>query len=164
MKKFGILLIILTIFISQSLLLAEESSIKTEIPKWEDYVPEKYQNPRQDFSRGGALGEMITGIVLTDLLITAPIGIPMICHGATKFKHVSYRDKKEKFEQGLKYAETLTTEEEKREYYKKLHQQCGLKESTKMKNLRKRAKQEAKEARKAQKSTEKEEKQDKSNL
>ena len=67
-----------------------------EAPKWEDYVPEKYHNPRGDFRRGSAISELVVGIVLTDLILTAPIGIPMICHGASKFKHVSYNDRKEK--------------------------------------------------------------------
>lgn len=97
------------------------------IPKWEDYVPKKYQNPRTDFTKKSGTTELIWGIVLTDLLVTAPIGIPMICHGTTKCHHVSYLEKKEKFENGLAYAETIKSPQERQEYYNKLIKECGLK-------------------------------------
>ena len=84
---------------------------KVEPPKWEDYVPEKYQEPREDFSRGAAITEMIFGIVLTDLLITAPVGIPMIVHSSTKFKNISYSEKKEIFFEGLEEANNIKNAE-----------------------------------------------------
>ena len=122
-----------------------------EAPKWEDYVPEKYHNPRGDFRRGSAISELVVGIVLTDLILTAPIGIPMICHGASKFKHVSYNDRKEKFEMGLIEAKNITDPNDKKLYYKKLLKQCKLKESQKEKLAKKRAKKAKKEAKKAEK-------------
>lgn len=119
-----------------------------EAPKWEDYVPEKYYNPRDDFRRGSAISELVVGIVLTDLILTAPIGIPMICHGASKFKHVSYSDRKVNFEMGLIEAKKITDPNDKRLYYKKLLKQCKLKESQKEKLAKKRAKKAEKEAKK----------------
>ena len=124
---------------------------KVEPPKWEDYVPEKYQNPREDFSRGGAIAEMAVGIELTALIITSPIGIPMICHGSTKFKHVSYRGRKAKFEAGLIEAEKIQDPVEKQEFYKNLLKRCKLKESQKIKLAKKRAKKAEKEAKKLEK-------------
>lgn len=122
-----------------------------EAPRWEDYVPAKYQNPRDDFRRGSAIAEMVVGIVLTDLLITAPIGIPLICHSTTKLKNISYSEKKEFFEEGLKLAETIKDNEEKQKYYKKLLKKCRFSEAKKKKLAKKNAK--AKE--KAQKELEK---------
>ena len=51
----------------------------------------------------------------------------MICHGTTKCHHVSYLEKKEKFENGLAYAETIQSPQERQEYYNKLIKECGLK-------------------------------------
>ena len=113
-------------------------------PKWEDWVPEKYQNPRTDFSRGSSIAELSVGIFLTDLLITAPIGIPMICHGTTKIKNVSYSEKKEKFEKGLAFAQTIESQEERQQYYDKLPLKSGLNPSKHNKILKKRAKEQAK--------------------
>ena len=124
---------------------------KVEPPKWEDYVPEKYQNPREDFTRGGAIAEMAVGIELTALIITSPIGIPMICHGSTKFKHVSYRGRKAKFETGLIEAEKIQDPVEKQEFYKQLLKKCKLRESQKAKLAKKRAKKAEKEAKKLEK-------------
>lgn len=95
-------------------------------PKWVDYVPDKYENPRTDFNRGKARGELIVGIVLTDLLITSPIGIPMICHGTTKLKNISYAEKKEKYFQGLEEAKEIPVAEQE-EYYNKLLKKCKMK-------------------------------------
>ena len=95
-------------------------------PRWTDYVPAKYQNPRTDFRRGKAIGELVTGIVLTDLIITCPIGIPMICHSTTKLKNLSYAEKKDKFFDGLEEARNMSTEEQEK-YYNKLIKECDLK-------------------------------------
>ena len=95
-------------------------------PRWDDYVPKKYRNPRTDFSRGKSIGELVTGIVLTDLIITCPIGIPMIYHSTTKLKNLSYAEKKEIFFDGLEKAQNLSSEEQD-EYYKELIKKCKLK-------------------------------------
>lgn len=95
-------------------------------PRWTDYVPAKYQNPRTDFGRGKARGELITGIVLTDLIITCPIGIPMICHATTKLKNLSYADKKVKFFDGLEEAKNMSPEEQEK-FYQNLIKECNLK-------------------------------------
>ena len=58
-------------------------------------VPEKYQNPRTFPNRGKNIAELSVGIVLTDLLITAPVGIPMIVHATTKMKNQSWYEKKQ---------------------------------------------------------------------
>lgn len=153
MKKFIALTILSTFLLTPLTAIAE--TVIVETPKWEDYVPEKYQNPRDDFRRGSAIAELIVGIVLTDLIITAPVGIPMICHSTTKIKHVSYSDKKELFEEGLEVAKTIKTPEEKQQYYKKLLKKCKMSESKKKNLAKKRAKKEAKAKEKAQKELEK---------
>ncbi len=95
-------------------------------PQWTDYVPKKYENPRTDFTRGASIAELVVGIVLTDLIITCPIGIPMICHSTTKLKNISYANKKNKYFEGLEKAKTLP-EAEQKEYYEKLLKKCRMK-------------------------------------
>jgi len=149
MKKF--LALFLTGFILSNtvvMALEETAAATVEPPKWEDYVPEKYQNPRP-FKRGKSIGELSTGIVLTELLITAPIGVPMIVHSTTKLKNQGYYDKKIKFDAGLAEAEKITNPAEKQAYYDDLIVQCKFKEKIKQKNEKKRAKQAQKEAKKA---------------
>ena len=117
----------------------------TRPPVWEDYVPEKYQNPRRDFTKGGTTAELVTGIILTDLVFTAPIGIPMIVHSSTKFKNINYAKKKDRFEEGLKYAELIDDPTERRVYYKKLLKECKMSEQHKANIAKKRAKRAAKQ-------------------
>ena len=95
-------------------------------PLWTDYVPAKYENPRTDFTRKAGTTEIIWGAVLTDLIITAPIGIPMLCHGTTKLKNASYARKKTMFFDGLEKAKTIPVAEQKA-YYNELLKKCGLK-------------------------------------
>lgn len=95
-------------------------------PIWEDYVPKKYQNPRSFPNKGKNIAELSVGIFLTDLLITAPVGIPMICHASTKMKNQSYYTKKIKFEKGLKEAEKIQNPQEKKAYYENLLKACKL--------------------------------------
>ena len=95
-------------------------------PSWVDYVPAKYENPRTDFNKKPAVTELIFGIVLTDLIITSPIGIPMICHSTTKLKNISYSNKKEKFFEGIEEAKKLSPEEQE-VHYKKLLKKCKFK-------------------------------------
>ena len=144
MKKFLVSMLILSFEIMQPAVFAVEDIQQAVPPKWEDWVPEKYQNPRTDFSRGSSIAELSVGIFLTDLLITAPIGIPMICHGTTKIKNVSYSEKKEKFEKGLAFAQTIESQEERQQYYDKLPLKSGLNPSKHNKILKKRAKEQAK--------------------
>lgn len=146
---------ITTVIILLSMILGQFSLAKnTEInattdeiipPKWEDYVHEKYFNPRTDFKRTTAYLEMASGFFLTDLIITAPIGIPLIYHSATKIKNISYGERKAQFEQGLKVAETIQDEELKQAYYKTLIKDCKLSERKKRKLAKKRAKRAEKE-------------------
>lgn len=65
-----------------------------EAPKWEEYVPKKYQNPRSFPERGKNIAELSIGILLTDLILTSPIGIPMIVHSTTKLKNQGWYEKK----------------------------------------------------------------------
>ena len=118
-----------------------------QAPKWEDYVPEKYQNPR-NFSRGKSIGELATGIALTDLIITSPIGIPMIVHSTTKLKNKGYYDKKLKFEQGLEEAAQISDPQERQLAYNKLLKDCKLTEEMHAKQMKKQAKKEKREAKK----------------
>ena len=137
-------MLILSFAIMQPAVFAVEDIQQAVPPKWEDWVPEKYQNPRTDFSKGSSIAELSVGIFSTDLLITAPIGIPMICHGTTKIKNVSYSEKKEKFEKGLAFAQTIESQEERQQYYDKLPLKSGLNPSKHNKILKKRAKVQAK--------------------
>lgn len=160
MKK-NISIFLLIIFsIATPLTFAKEVTKKyasdIEAPKWEDYVHEKYFNPRTDFKRKTAYFEMACGFVLTDLIITAPIGIPLIYHSATKIKNISYGERKAQFEQGLKVAETIKDEELKKAYYKTLIKDCKLSERKKRKLAKKRAKRAEKEKLEQEKKREKE--------
>ena len=96
-----------------------------DAPLWTDYVPSKYENPRTDFKKNSAVKEIIWGGVLTDLIITSPIGIPMICHGTTKLKNASYAEKKVKFFNGLEEAKNIP-EAQKAEFYKNLLKSCKM--------------------------------------
>ncbi len=109
-------------------------------PKWEDYVPRKYQNPRGDFKRSSAITELSFGILLTDLLFTAPIGIPMICHSTTKLKNISYYEKKQKFFKSMEVAKTIDNPQKRQAYYEKVLKKCKMTEKQKQKLAKKRAK------------------------
>lgn len=155
MKKF-ITLILLSVFLFPQVVgFAEENSVtETDIPvapKWEDYVAPKYQNPRTDFSKKGSISELVTGIVLTELIITAPIGIPMTIHGTTKVKMVSYANRKRIFDEEIQKANEIEDSAQREEAYRKILKQCHLKESTKNHYEKKRAKAKAKAEKKAAK-------------
>ena len=103
-----------------------QPSEPTNAPRWTDYVPSKYENPRTDFKKGSAIAELTVGIILTDLLLTAPIGIPMICHSATKLKNISYTNKKTKYFDGLEEAKNIPIAEQDK-YYANLLKNCNMK-------------------------------------
>lgn len=109
----------------------------TDAPKWIEYVPTKYHNPRTDFKRGAAIAELTTGIFLTDLLLTAPIGVPMICHSTTKLKNIGWADKKNKYFEGLEEAKNIEDLNERQAYYDKLLKQCKMTEKKHKKQLKK---------------------------
>ena len=134
MKKICTYCLIMFFCLQNSLVFAQESQNTQELnpPVWEEYVPEKYENPR-DFSRGKSIAELSGGILLTELLITAPIGIPMIVHSTTKLKNKGYYDRKLKFEQGLLEAEKISDPEEKEMFYKNLLKECKLTEEMRQK-------------------------------
>ncbi len=96
-----------------------------QAPKWEDYVPEKYQNPRQ-FRKGKSIAELSVGILLTELIITSPIGIPMIVHSTTKLKNQGYYEKKIKFEEGLENGAKIENPKEQQLYYSNLLKECKM--------------------------------------
>ena len=138
MKKQIISLLIISTFAFSPIAIADIStSNDVKAPVWEEYVPKKYQNPRQFPSKGKNIAELSVGIVLTDLLITAPVGIPMICHSTTKMKNQGWYEKKLVFESGLKEAETITNPEEKQEYYDNLLKKCKMTEKKHQKQLKK---------------------------
>ena len=95
-------------------------------PQWVDYAPSKYENPRTDFKKGTAIAEFTVGILLTDLLLTAPIGIPMICHAVTKFKNIGYAKKKAVYFEGLEEVKNIP-EAEQEEYYANLLKKAKMK-------------------------------------
>ena len=108
----------------------------TDAPKWVEYVPTKYHNPRTDFKKGTAIAELATGILLTDLLLTAPIGIPMICHSSTKLKNIGWADKKNKYFEGLEEAKNIKDANERQAHYDKLLKQCKMTEKKHKKQLK----------------------------
>ena len=116
-------------------------------PKWEDYVPEKYHYPRSDFTLGGSIAELASGIVLTHTLFLAPVGIPMVIHGSTKFKHIAYTKKKRNFERGLTRAAMIKDPEQRKIYYRNLLERCDLTEAKKQKIEKKRKKRAEKQER-----------------
>lgn len=128
MKKFLATILTISFLIGTNLTaLAVETVQKVEAPKWEDYVPAKYQNPREFPNKGKNIAELAVGIVLTDLLITAPIGIPMICHATTKMKNQGWYKKKQVFEAGMKEAESIQDPAQKQKYYDNLIVKCKMK-------------------------------------
>lgn len=138
MKKNLVYLLLTALMLTNLPLCAQTISeqVEAQAPKWEEYVPKKYQNPR-DFSRGKSIAELSVGIFLTDLLITAPIGVPMIVHSTTKLKNKSYYDKKIKFDEGLLNADKITDPNEKSLYYKELLNKCNMTEQDRAKILKK---------------------------
>ncbi len=139
MKKFLALMLVMSFVVtnSQALAITPTTTEEVKAPVWEEYVPEKYQNPRSFPNKGKNIAELAVGIVLTDLLITAPIGIPMICHSTTKMKNQGWFVKRQKFEAGLEHATTISDPAEKQAYYVKLKKECGLTEEKHQKQLRK---------------------------
>ena len=113
-----------------------QPDVPADAPKWIEYVPTKYHNPRIDFKKGTAITELVGGIVLTDLLFTAPIGIPMICHSTTKLKNIGWADKKDKFFVGLEEANNITNAEERSVHYDKLRKKCKMTDKKRAKQLK----------------------------
>ena len=126
-------------------------TVHDDAPVWEDYVAPKYRNPRHDFTRKSAISELVTGIVLTDLIITSPIGIPMIVHGTTKVKMVSYNNRKNIFDEEIAKAQLIEDDGARKAAYQATLKKCNLKESTRIHYAKKAAKQKAKEEKKNQK-------------
>lgn len=147
-KQIAKLLIISILAFSPAAIAESVTSNDIKAPVWEEYVPEKYQNPRQFPNRGKNIAELTVGIVLTDLLITAPIGIPMVCHSTTKMKNQGWYEKKLIFEQGLKEAETISNPEQKQAYYDKLLKQCRMTNKKHEKQMKKIQKEQKKVAKK----------------
>lgn len=149
MKKiFAVLLMVGFLANTPLAAIAVQTSNTVKAPVWEEYVPEKYQNPRSFPNKGKNISELAVGIVLTDLLLTAPIGIPMICHATTKMKNESWYKKKIIFEAGMKEAEQIKDPVKKQEYYTNLLKKCKLTEERHQKQLAKMQKKAAKEAKK----------------
>ena len=88
-------------------------------PRWTDYVPPKYQNPRTDYSKKGAITEIVIGSLVL------PFTIPLIVNGSTKLKNISYAEKKKIFFNGLQQAQTMTPEQQQ-QYYPQLLRQAEL--------------------------------------
>lgn len=131
MKKQVSILLAMVILASAPMAMAitdTTSPSDVKAPVWEEYVPKKYQNPRSFPSKGKNIAELSVGIVLTDLLITAPVGIPMVCHATTKMKNQGWYEKKAIFENGLKEAENISDPAEKQAYYDNLLKKCKMTE------------------------------------
>lgn len=140
MKKQVSILLAMVIFASAPMAMAitdTTSPSDVKAPVWEEYVPKKYQNPRSFPSKGKNIAELSVGIVLTDLLLTAPIGIPMICHASTKMKNQGWYEKKAIFENGLKEAENISDPAEKQAYYDSLLKKCKMTEKKHKKQMKK---------------------------
>ena len=90
MKRFVVLSLLLALLMPSSVAFANTNTTKEVVaPKWEDYVPNKYQEPRM-FSRGKSIGELGAGIGLSSTLFLSPVGVPMIVHSTTKLKNIGY--------------------------------------------------------------------------
>lgn len=128
MKKFLVIIFILSVFFNYSAVFAVEQSDNTEIevPKWEDYVPKKYQNPRDFPYKGRNIAELSVGITCTLFLFTIPIGVPMIVHATTKMKNSGWYRRKMIFEDGLIEAEKISDLKERQRYYDRLLFKCGM--------------------------------------
>ncbi len=153
MKKLLILLLVFGILNANFTVIASENLQKNpaierqqtgiiydDAPKWEEYVAPKYRNPRTDFSRAASITELAIGGLLTSLILTAPIGIPMVIHGTTKVKMVSYANRKRIFDEEIAKAKLIENPEERAEAYKKILKRCNLKESTRQHYIEKEAK------------------------
>ena len=165
MKKI-ISLLLLTSFLGVNVSYAEETllnetpaetsiTVHDDAPVWADYVAPKYRNPRHDFSRGGAIAEVAVGGVLTALILPAPIGVPMIVHGSTKIKMVSYNNRKQIFDKKIAEAQLIEDDAERQAAYRATLKKCNLKESTKKHYAKKAAKAEIKAQKKAAKKAKK---------
>ena len=149
MKKQITSLLIMSILAFSPAAIAESiTTTEVKAPVWEEYVPEKYQNPRQFPNRGKNIAELTVGIVLTDLLITAPVGIPMVCHSTTKMKNQGWYEKKLIFEQGLKDAETIENPAQKQAYYNDLLKKCRMTDKKHQKQMKKIQKEQKKNSKK----------------
>ena len=123
-------------------------TIPVDAPVWDDYVAPKYRNPRTDFSKGASITELSIGAVLTSLIITSPIGIPMVIHGTTKVKMVSYANRKRIFDEEMAEAITIEDPALRAKEYEQILKRCHLKESTKRHYEKKYYKQQQKLAKK----------------
>ena len=144
MKKQISILLAMVILASAPMAMAitdTTSPSDVKAPVWEEYVPKKYQNPRSFPSKGKNIAELSVGIVLTDLLITAPVGIPMVCHATTKMKNQGLYEKKAIYENGLKEAENISDPAEKQAYYDNLLKKCKMTEKKHKKQMEKLEKQ-----------------------
>ncbi|MBO6087857.1 hypothetical protein J6P92_05885 [bacterium] len=127
----------------------EELVVHDDAPIWAEYVAPKYRNPRSDFKKGSSIAELVVGVILTDLILTAPIGIPMTIHGTTKVKMVSYNNRKNIFDEEIAKAKLIQDDTERAAAYQKILKQCHLKESTRQHYAKKEAKAKKKAAKKA---------------
>lgn len=165
MKRFFVVLLLLCFCGVNTGILAEEIPLETltpsatdvstaitnvhnDAPVWAEYVAPKYRNPRSDFGKGAAISELVVGIVLTELILTAPIGIPMTVHGTTKVKMVSYNNRKQIFDEEIAKAQLIEDDKERADAYKKVLKRCHLKESTRKHYAKKEAKAKKKAAKK----------------
>ena len=146
MKKL-IALLLLVIF-SQLCAFAEETELKA--PVWEEYVAPKYRAPRSDITLGGAIAETVAGDVLVATIFGAPLGIPLVVHGVSKIKMVSYRNRKKIFDKLIKEANLIEDEQERALAYKQALERCHLKEKTRL-HYAKKAQKAALKAQKRQK-------------
>ncbi len=152
MKKIISLLLLLSFVSVPAKCMAEALTLEdVQAPVWEEYVPSKYQNPRSFPNRGKNIAELSVGILLTDLLITAPIGIPMITHSTTKLKNQGWYEKKEIYKAGLIEAEEITDPQAKKAYYENLKKRCKLTEDKRQKQLKRLKKQRMKAEKEAAK-------------
>lgn len=160
MKKFVVLSVLTSLLMPSSVVFADTNITNDDVivPKWEEYVPDKYKEPRM-FSKGKSIAELSTGIVLIDTIIACPIGIPMTVHATTKLKNTGYYNKKIKFDEGLAAAEEIQDPEERQQFYNNLIKECKFNPKFKaqhdkkvIKQAKKEAKQAEKEAKKAEKS------------
>ena len=134
MKKNLILLLAISIFSLNNVVFATEALtsdvVHDDAPKWEEYVAPKYRNPHATCEKDPAVKQLVWGVVLTELIITCPIGIPMTISGTKKVKMLSYENRKKIFDEEISKAQLIQDDAQRKAEYKRILSKCHLKEST----------------------------------
>ena len=81
-------------------------AINENEPKWEEFAPTKYVNPK-DKSDSGFEVEMAIGGLLTSTIVLAPIGAPLMIHAENRRKHAYWSERKRAFNNAVNTCKLL---------------------------------------------------------